>query len=169
MATLYEIDSNIRAFLDGLYDTVDENGEVAEVDIKQLEELQAARETKLENIALYIKNLDAEAAAIAAEENNLATRRKRVERKANGLRGLLIRSMIANGDKNLSSPKYSAKIRESEATEITDASILPKKFIRRIKPEIQFKPDKNAIKEALKAGKKVKGARLVTNRTVKIE
>ena len=65
--SLYEIDSRIQAILDGIYDAADENGEVGEIDLTELKELQAARETKLESIALYAKNLAVEASAIKNE------------------------------------------------------------------------------------------------------
>lgn len=169
MASLYEIDSNIKAIIDSIYDSVDENGEVGEVDFTALEELKAERTQKLENIALYIKNCDAEAAAIQAEIDSLTKRKERLERKSDGLRGILISSMIANGDKELSTPRYRAVIRSSESTAIDDQSLIPAEFIREITHETEYKPDKTAIKKAIKAGQTVAGARLVVNRKVNIE
>ena len=169
--SIYTIEREIQATIDELYSRVDENGELIDVtaeDLKAIEQLNADRDTKLENIALYIKNLDAEAAAIQAEEIALKKRREAIERKSDGLRGVLISSMNAHNETEKESPRYKAKISRSESTEITDMSILPKKFIRKIKPEIQYKPDKVAIKEVLKSGKAVKGAFLKVTQKVKI-
>ena len=166
--SLYTIDREIQALIDSIYDSVDENGEVA-VDLTALAELKAERQTKCENIALYIKNCDAEAAAIQVEIENLEKRKARLERKSEGLRGILISSMIANKDTELSSPRYRATIKTSETTEIVDKKLIPKEFIRVTIPEPKEDPDKVAIKKAIKAGKEVAGARLVTNRKVKIE
>ena len=70
--TLYEIDNEIRAFLDKMLDAVDEEtGEIIDIDPAELEQLNEAREQKIENIALYIKNLEADAKAIKEEEKNL--------------------------------------------------------------------------------------------------
>ena len=168
MASLYEIDSNIQAIIDSIYEA-SEDGEVNEVDFTALEELQAERKVKLENIALYIKNCDAEAAAIQAEINTLKSRMERLERKSEGLRGILLNSMIANGDKELSSPRFVAKIRTSKATEIIDESLIPDEFIRVITKEPERKPDKAAIKKAIEAGQEIAGAKVVINNKVNIQ
>ena len=71
MASLYEIDRDIQAFIDGVFAMADENGEV-DIDMDILEDLKEQRQTKLENIALYIKNLASEASAIKEEEESSA-------------------------------------------------------------------------------------------------
>lgn len=170
--SLYTIDQEIMQAVENLYNRVDENGELIDVtaeDLEVISQLKAERQDKLENIALYIKNCDAEAAAIKAEIDNLKKRAERLERKAEGLRGYMLSSMIANGDKELSSPRYAAKIRTSEATEIIDESLIPDEFIRVIVKEPERKPDKAAIKKAIKAGQEVAGAALKINQKVNIE
>ena len=164
--TLYEIDSRIREILDSIYDAADENGEVGEIDLTELKELQAARETKLENIALYAKNLAVEALAIKNEENTLAERRKRLERKCERLKGILIDAMEADGNKKIWSPRFEAVIRHSTKTEITDESEIPDRYMV---TKTTKTPDKAAIKAAIEAGKKVKGAELVENSTITIK
>lgn len=169
--SLYTIDQELQQAIDNLYSRVDENGElvdVTEADLEVITQLKAERQAKLENIALYIKNLDADAAAIYAEIDNLKKRAERLERKAEGLRGYMLRSMIANKDTELSSPRYQAKISSSESTEILDESLIPAEFIRIIEKEPERKPDKTAIKKAIKAGQDVAGARVVVNQKVKI-
>lgn len=165
MASLYEIDNNIKAFIDNLFDSVDENGEV-DIDMDILEDLKEQRQTKLENIALYIKNLASEASAIKEEENSLSERRKRLERKCERLKGILVRSMVENGEKELSSARYCAKIRDSKATEIYDDKILPPKYII---GKTTYSFDKMAIKKDIEAGNEVAGARIIVNHNLKIE
>ena len=165
--SLYEIDTRMQAIIDSIMDAADEEtGEVGEIDLTELHELQEARETKLENIALYIKNLAVEASAIKNEENTLAERRKRLERKSERLKGILINAMQADGNKKISSPRFEATLRESKKTEILDLNIIPKKYIV-IKKEISA--DKTAIKKAIEAGKAVKGAEVITNTSVTIK
>lgn len=170
--SLYTIDNELQQVLENLYNRVDENGElidVTESDFEVIAQLKAERQVKLENIALYIKNCDAEAAAIKAEIESLEKRCKRLERKSESLRGYMLSSMIANGDKELSSPRYVAKIRTSEATEILDENLIPDEFIKVTIPEPVRKPDKVAIKKAIKAGHEVAGAALKVNQKVNIE
>lgn len=84
---LYEIDNQIQALLDGM--GVDEaTGEVV-LDVEALAALQLERQTKLEGIALYIKDITAFADDIRAEEKALAERRKALEAKAERLKGYL--------------------------------------------------------------------------------
>ena len=165
MASLYEIDSNIKAFIDNLFDSADENGEV-DIDMNILEDLKEQRQTKLENIALYIKNLAVEASAIKEEENTLAERRKRLERKSERLKGILIDAMKADGNRKISSPRFEASLRDSKKTEITDMEKIPEKYIN-IKTERSA--DKKAIKEAIEAGEEIAGAEVIINTSVTIK
>lgn len=170
--SLYTIDQELKARIDSLYDQVDENGELKEVtieDLKAIEELNQERQTKLENIALFIKNLDAEADAIKAEEESLKARRERIQRKADGLRNLMMYSLMANGDTESSSPRYHAKIRETEATDILNEDLIPEEFMKVKIPDPVRNPDKVAIKKAIKAGQEVPGAVLKVNRKLNIE
>lgn len=163
--TLYEIDNRIKAIIDGIYDSVDENGEVGEIDFTELEQLQEDRRTKLENIALYIKNTEAEAKAIKEEETKLATRRKRLENKAERLRALMITSMKEANDPELATARCKAKIKDNEVTLIEDLELIPDEYI---KVTVEKKPDKTAIKKAIKAGQEVAGASLGINTTISI-
>lgn len=165
MASLYEIDRDIQAFIDGLFAMADENGEV-DIDMDILEDLKEQRQTKLENIALYIKNLASEASAIKNEEIILAERRKRLEAKCERLKGILVRSMMENNEKELSSARYCAKIRDSKATEVFDMNSLPNEYL---KMKIEYSPDKTAIKKAIEAGTEVAGARIIVNHNLNLE
>lgn len=170
--SLYTIDQEIRAFIDGLYDRVDENGELIEVtdeDLKKIEELNQERQSKLENITLYIKNLEAEAVAIANEMQSLGKRQQRIYQKADGLRKLMINSLTANGDKEFETPRCKATVKETQKTKILDQSLIPEEYIKVKTFEPEYNPDKVEIKKAIKAGIKIPGAELETNRKLNIE
>ena len=164
--SLYEIDSRIKAIIDALMDSADENGEVKDFDISELEELKEAKQVKLENIALYIKNLDAEAVAIKAEENILKERRESIERKSERLRTALINSLQEDGKDELASPKFVAKIKVTERTEILDIDKIPEQYI---KVKIDKSADKTEIKKAIKSGVVIEGARIVPNTSINIK
>lgn len=167
--TLYEIDSRIKAIIDAIYNNVDENGEVTgELDFTELEQLQEDRKTKMENIALYIKNLEAEADAIKAEEEKLKARREKTTKKAEGLRNRLVYSMQTNNEPEISTPRCHAKIKTTESTEILDASQIPEQYIN-VKIKEERNPDKTAIKKAIKAGEQIAGAQIKINTKVVID
>ena len=73
---LYEIDAAIDAAIEAGTDP--ETGEIT--NLEELTALQMQREEKLENIALYIKNLSAIATALKNEIDVLNERRKRTEK-----------------------------------------------------------------------------------------
>ena len=75
---LYEIDAAITALVDP------ETGEVSDFDA--FDRLSMARDQKIENIALYYKNLVADAAAYKAEKLAFADRQKAAENKAQRLK-----------------------------------------------------------------------------------
>lgn len=107
--TLFEIDQAILGCVDA------ETGEV--VDFDKLDELTMAREEKLENIALYIKALKAEAAAIREEEKSLAARRKVKENKVERLREYLSRALDGQP---FETARVALSFRSSQAVKVTD-------------------------------------------------
>lgn len=152
--TLYEIDEEIMNCVD------EETGEI--IDAEKLAALQLASSDKIEGIALWIKNLLSDADQIKAEEKKLADRRKVCENKAQNLKEYL--SGYLAGDK-FKSPRVSISYRKSESVDVLDIRAIPDDFLRYKDPE----PDKTAIKKALKAGREVKGATLVTNHNMLIK
>lgn len=158
---LYEI----NAALEALLNQVDEETGELTCDMEQLEALTLARDEKLEGMALYIKNADAEAKAIREEEKTLAERRRALENRAERARNFL--SLQLMGEK-FSTPRVAVSWRRSEAVELGMgffASDENERFLKYRDPE----PDKVAIKAALKAGEDVPGAELVARQNMQIK
>lgn len=105
---IYEIDAAITAL-------VDENGEVT--DYEALDALQMERDRKIENVACWIKDLNAEAKAIREEELALAARRQSAEKRAERLKGYL--DHVLQGSR-FDTARCSVKYRISMATVIED-------------------------------------------------
>ena len=106
--TLYEIDQNIMAL-------IDEDGEITNPEA--FDELQITRSEKLEGIACWIKNLNADIKAIKDEEERLKERRIHLVNKVSSLSGYLEHAL--NGEK-FSTPRVAISYRTSSAVEITD-------------------------------------------------
>ena len=160
--TIYEIDKQIEALLDGMVDP--DTGEVNEEALDQLEALHMAREEKAENAALAYKNIMAECKAIKAEEDALAKRRKAGENKAERLKSYL--DYVLGGE-NFKTSRVAVTHKKSQAVELgeTFMQTATDEFLRFKDPE----PNKTAIMAALKAGIVVPGAQLVerTSTTIK--
>lgn len=147
MASLYEIDQAILECLDI------ETGEI--IDSARLDALQMERQDKVESVALWIKNLSADALAYKAEKEAFAEREKKALKKVEDLKAWLAGAL---GGEKFSTWRCAVSFRKSEAVEIDDEALLP----HELKTEkITYTPNKTAIKEAIKAGQEISGARLV--------
>lgn len=164
--TLYEIDHAISEAFEQAIDP--ETGELIDEEAwAKLEALQMDREQKLENVALWVKDLNAEAAAIKAEEDALKRRRQSTEKKADSLRGYL--SYALNGAEKFKTSKVAISWRRSETAELLDGVdpvSLPLEY-QRVKVAVE--PDKAKLKEALKAGKTIEGVELVERQNIQIK
>lgn len=155
---LYELN---RAIAEFDLEIDEETGEVLNAD--ELDQITLARDEKIENIALWVKDLLAEAEAIKAEEQALAKRRKQAENKADWLKRYVAQAL--EGEK-FKTPRVAISYRTSEAVEILDEDLIPEEFLM-IKTE--YKPDKKAIKDELKVGGEVEGAVLVKRTSLQIK
>lgn len=156
---LYQISAAIENAFMSCIDP--ETGEIVG-DTSALDDLQIQREEKIENIALYIKNLKAEAEAIQNEERKLKSRRQTCENRADWLKKYLANNL--QGEK-FKSPRAAISWRRSESVKVNDLWKLPEQYIRIADPE----PDKKALKKALKAGEAIEGAELVQSLNLQIK
>ena len=154
--TLYELDKAIAEFeLE-----VNEDGEVLNID--ELDELNLAREQKIEGISLWIKNLEAEKEAVKHEKDNFADREKRLGKKIDSLKGYLTYAL--DGQK-FSTPKVAVSFRKSESVLVKDEYLSPDEYCDFT---VMRKPNKKNIKDALKNGKELMGVELVEKNNVQI-
>lgn len=158
MANLYEIDEKIFECLTNCIDP--ETGEL--LDAEQLESLQMERQTKLENVALYIKNLKADAEMYKAEKQAFEKRQMDAIKEANSLTEWLKKAL--DGQK-FKTEKAEVSFRKTQKVEILDIWDLNEDLLRYSDPT----PDKAAIKRAIKAGEEVKGAKLVDDISMTIK
>lgn len=162
-ASLYEIGTDFLKALDGL--EVDEDtGEIKNFDA--VEALDAQFEDKAESVACYIKNLTAFAADLKAEEENLADRRKAVERRVDGVKKYLSSCLVAVGKDKVETAKARISFRKSVQVQIEDEKALPADFVT---TTVTKSPDKTAIKKAIQGGQDVTGASLIEKRNIQIK
>lgn len=154
MATLYEIEQAIM-------DCVDlETGEI--IDIEKLDQLQMDKDVKIENTALFIKNLLSDADQIREEEKKLADRRRVCENKAKSLKEYL--SGFLGGEK-FKTPRVAISYRKSKSVDVQDITALPEEYLKYSEPTA----NKTEIKKAIEAGTAVPGCVLVENSNIQIK
>lgn len=148
---LWEIDMEVLS-------CISEDGEV--IDFEKLEALECERSAKIENILLWIKNLKAEAEAVKNEKMNLAKRQQTLENKADSLE-----KFIANylGGNKFETPKAVATFRKSTSVDVNLEELMQMENYEDYVTFAEPKPNKSAIKDAIKNGTDVKGCSLVEN------
>lgn len=154
MASLYEIDAQIMGCVDF------ETGEI--IDVERLETLQMEFDNKVEGIALWIKNLVAEAKMVKEEKDNLAARQKACENKAESLKKYLASAL---GGEKFKTSKVSISYRKSKSVEVEDITLLDDDYLKFKEPEA----DKTKIKKALEEGISLEGVSLVEKNNIQIK
>ena len=155
MSSLYDIRQE-------LLDCVDtDTGEI--LDIARFDDLQIEYEEKIENIALWIKTLNADAEAYKNEKNAFADREKKARNKADSLKQYLTDTL--NGRK-FTTLSVDINWRKSTIVEV-DESKLPANWMREI-PATHV-VDKVELAKALKAGETIEGATLVTKNNIQVK
>lgn len=153
---LYEIDAALEEALNRI--SVDEEtGEVtANPDLEAIAALQMERDKKLENVALFIKNAESDAAAIAAEVKALNDRKRVLENRATSAREWL---KTALGGEKFATARTAITYRTNrDTTIIDDATQIPDEFFPIKKTDKTA--SKTLIKQAIKDGETVPGAHL---------
>ena len=159
--TLYEINEAIL----GCVDT--ETGEI--IDFDQLDQLTMSREEKLENIALYIKSLEAEALAIGAERDALLKRKTVKENKAKRLREYLSDALAGQP---FETARVALSFRKSTGLKVTDERVLMEYLQRNHDECLSHKAPtivKSGVTQLIKFGEAVPGAELETRNNMQVK
>lgn len=150
---LYEIDREILACID--YET----GEI--LDEGRLNSLEIEREKKIENVALWIKNLESEAAALKKEKDALTQIEKSTKNRIESLKKYLENAL--QGQK-FQTTKCAISFRTSTTLGMSEKAEIPEEFRK-----YSFDLDKTKMKEALKNGANYKGFWLQKNQKIQIK
>lgn len=93
-------------------------------------------------------------AALTSRINDMTARKQREEKRKDAMRKLMLRVMQAAGESKAKLVEATVSVGKGrQSVEIVDEAAVPPRFLKVVKS-----PDKGLIKEALEAGKKVKGA-----------
>jgi hypothetical protein len=158
---LYQITQEAQ-YLAALLETEELTPELeAELLINQ-EQLQS----KGINYAKVIANYQSEADQIDAEIKRLKAMKESRDKKVTWLTESLKKAMLVSGIEKIESPLFKISLRRSEAVEVDVVEALPSSF-QNVKNVVTA--DKMAIKEAIKKGENVFGARIVENFNLQIK
>lgn len=155
MSNLYEINQEILNCMDL------ETGEI--VDTDKFDQLQIEKTDKLENVALWYKNLLSEAQAFKAEKDIFADKQKRAEKKAESLKNYLDSAL--KGSK-FGTVKVDISYRKSTSVNVLDIDKLPEDYKKSV---TTVSADKVELAKILKTGIAIEGAELVESNNIQIK
>ncbi|HEM3521363.1 siphovirus Gp157 family protein [Streptococcus suis] len=120
-------------------------------------------EEKVENTVKVIKNKEAEKKQLKEEIDRLTARHKSIDNDITRLKTRLQGAFEITGHDKVKTLLFTVSLANNQPSVVVDEDLLPKKYFVQ-----KLTPDKTAIKELLKAGKKVKGAVLQESRSLRI-
>ena len=158
---LYEITREALE-LASLLETEELTPELEQMLVINQEQLQ----TKAGNYAKVIANIQSDADAIDNEIKRLKAMKESKERAITRLKEAVKNAMLVSSIDKIESPLFKLSTRRSESVEVDIVEALPSEFIN-VKNVVTA--DKVAIKEAIKRGENVFGARLIENFNLQIK
>ena len=158
---LYEITREAQE-LASLLETEELTPELEAMLVINQEQLQA----KAGNYAKVIANIQSDADVIDQEIKRLKAMKESKDRAISRLKEALRQAMLVSAIDKIESPLFKLSLRRSEAVEVDVVEALPSEFVN-VKNLVTA--DKIAIKEAIKRGENVFGARLIENFNLQIK
>lgn len=132
-----------------------------------LEGLSGDLEHKAQNVAMMVRGLEADAAAVKQWAKDAAERAKSIEARADNLKDYLAANLSAAGIEKIEGPGVRITWRKSSAVVIDEPGLIPTEFMRVPEPP-PAAPDKKAIADAIKSGHAIPGAHVEQRRNLQI-
>ena len=140
-----------------------ETGEI--IDTEAIAQLEMDRDTKIRNIACWIRNLDADENALAEQIKNFTARKNAAKNKKESLKSYL--AAFLNGNK-WENNEVKISWRKSETLEVDEGKNIydfPEQYLRYKLPEL----NKAQMKADIKAGAMIEGVHIETKNNIQIK
>lgn len=161
--TLYEIADNLRTKLEQV-EIDEETGELLNLD--DLEKDEALFQDKLEACGVYAKEMAADIESYKTEMASLKKRLDGLTKKYDAFTQYIGLNMIMAETASYETAKVKLSFRHSSAVEITDEKSIPEEYMTE---KVARSADKKAIKDAIKQGIEIPGARVVEHNNLQIK
>lgn len=139
-------------------------GELTDEQLQQLVLAQTTSLQKLGNLCGFMRSLELGIDACRAEEARIAEMRKRAENRLKNIKNWLVPFVAEKGRVQVGT--FVLSTRKSEAVKLVDGFNVAG-FMREVPARLE--PDKDKIKEALKAGERIEGAELERRTSLQIK
>lgn len=132
--------------------------------IEEFEAAKGAFDEKAAALAVAIRLTKGYAETLKKYKQDIADRQRSAESRIARLEEYLTSEMERAGIKRLDTVEARVTLKDTEAVEVTDEQLVPMEY-----KKIKWEVSKTAIRDAIKAGETVDGARMVTHRSVIIK
>ena len=167
MSGIYNLSTEIKELEKKLYESADyETGEIDEEIVKALSVTREEFNSKAVGCVYLSRQFGGNVAEIDEEINRLKSLKDFYKRSADRLINGVSNAMRTLGIDEVRTPTMRLSFRRSEEAIIDNINFLPAEFVIE---KIEYKPDKTAIKKAIKAGKDVQGAHVETKYNLQVK
>lgn len=166
MPNIYELGNDYILLANRLADTTDDDGIVDMGLLPVVSEAKELVESKAVSIGCVVKQLSTYKAQIDEEVKRLTAMSKTLGNRIDYLTEATSEVLQICGIERIDGIKSVISFRRSEQTIIDDESEIPDEYMA---TKITVTPDKTKIKNAIKAGQAVPGARLIEKRNIQIK
>lgn len=156
MSSLHQLSTEMQMAVAKL----EESGLEPAVIADTLDGLSGELEVKATNVALYVLNLEANAAAIKEAEAKMAQRRKAIEHQVERMKEYIKTNMERVGIQKIECPQFRMMVKKNPPRVVVDAQNLIPGNYWTDPPPPESVVDKKAIADAIKSGVEVPGAHL---------
>lgn len=139
------------------------DGEIPEELFRELVEMQTRVPEQLDNLVKYIRNLELGIETCKAEEQRIKAMRDKAENRIKSIKKYLTPYVIKKGKVEAGTFKLST--RKSEYVDLVNDFNVEKYM----KEKVTVSPDKAKIKEDLKNGVDIPGAKISSNKSLQIK
>ena len=169
MTALYQLSESKLQALQIIDDMINE--QCSDVEMQEayslLNQLDENFQEKAVNVAMYVRNLETESAAIAEAEKAMSARKKALNNKADRLKSYLLSEMQRTQTNQIKCPYFVLSLRKTPASvRIAPNAVIPDFLLAPPKPQ---EADKQAIKEAIEKGLVIEGVTLESGETLSIK
>lgn len=158
---LYEIDDGLRVLWNKI---IEQDGELTEEDVQALESLNIAKDEKLKGYGVLIRETISDITRLNEEMARLKKIERTMNNKVDWLTDRLSTFMQDHQIKEFKSLEVNIGFRTSKSLVIDEQTKLAKKWLK-----VETRPDKQAIKDFITAGGKVKGCSIVEKTNIQIK
>ena len=160
-----EINDALEAYMQGIDTYVDtETGEILPLK-DYIDDLNEQKDEKITNVALFILNRKAMLDSLEKQKkvfmDKIAREKKKIEDASEWLREATDEKKFEDED-----GRFTISYRKTESIQIDDGADLPEEYVT---TKIETKPDKVALKKAIKDGQEIAGVSLVSKMSMSVK